>query len=172
MALVKNAMESMMPIMMKGMSSEDKEEMMLKMMPMMLNDIDLAEMMPKMMVTMLPELLPELLEFLAKEGAHAKLLKLIATVMPNVCEVIDKPKLAEKKDMLLAELMSHDTFREKMPKCFAAGFPIMFKGFVEHFSPALTQEQKTEFIQEMITALSQGMETQEKEQLAQFLLGS
>ena len=65
------------------------------MMPMMMDEIDLAELMPKMMTAMLPALLPELLEFLSKEGAHEKMLNLFATVMPSVCEVIDKPRLAE-----------------------------------------------------------------------------
>ena len=133
MTLMKSMMDSMMPVMLRGISKEEKEGLMLKMMPMMMEDIDLAELMPKMMTAMLPALLPELLASLSKEGAHAKLIELFATVMPNVCEVLDKPKLAEKKDALLTELMSHDQFREKMPKCFTAGFPIMFKGFIDNF---------------------------------------
>ena len=35
-----------MPVMMKGMSPEEKEDLMLKMMPMMIEDIDLAELLP------------------------------------------------------------------------------------------------------------------------------
>ena len=85
------------------------------MMPMMMEDIDLAELLPKMMTAMLPAMLPELLAFLSKDGAHEKLIELFSTVMPNVCEVIDKPKLAEKKDALLEKLMSYETFREKCP---------------------------------------------------------
>ncbi len=49
MSVMKQMMEGMMPVMMKGVSSEEKQEMMLKMMPMMMADIDMAEMMPKMM---------------------------------------------------------------------------------------------------------------------------
>ena len=165
MKLMKSMMETMMPVMMKGISPEEKEALMLKMMPMMLEDIDLAELLPKMMTAMLPTILPELLASLSKDGAHAKLLALFATVMPNVCEVIDKPKLAEKKDALLAELMSHETFKEKMPKCFTAGFPIMFKGFVDHFYPAITEEERNAFISKMISNLIHSLPKGDKEKL-------
>jgi len=172
MKLMKSMMESMMPLMMKGISSEEKEDLMLKMMPMMMEDIDLTELLPRMMTAMLPAMLPELLAFLSKDGAHAKLLELFATVMPNVCEVIDKPKLAEKKDAILAELMSHETFREKMPKCFTAGFPIMFKGFVDHFYPAITEEERNVFINQMISNLIQSLPKGEKDKLFTKLLQS
>lgn len=165
MKLVKSMMDSMMPVMMNTLSPAEKEEMMLKMMPMMMDDIDLAELLPKMMVAMLPAMLPELLAFLSKEGSHEKLLALFATVMPNVCEVIDKPKLAEKKDALLDELMSHETFREKMPKCFTAGFPIMFKGFVDHFYPAVTDEERNDFARQMITTLTASLSAEERQKL-------
>jgi hypothetical protein len=172
MKIMKSMMENMMPVMMKGISPEEKEDLMLKMMPMMIEDIDLAELLPRMMTAMLPAMLPELLAFLTKDGAHAKLLELFATVMPNVCEVLDKPKLAEKKDAILAELMSHETFREKMPKCFTAGFPIMFKGFVDHFYPAITEEERNVFINQMISNLIQSLPKGEKDKLFTKLLQS
>ena len=165
MKLMKSMMETMMPVMMKGISAEEKEGLMLKMMPMMMEDIDLVELLPKMMTAMLPTMLPELLAFLSEDEAHAKLLALFATAMPNVCEVLDKPKLAEKKDALLAELMLHETFKEKMPKCFTAGFPIMFKGFVDHFYPAITQEERNEFIRKMISNLMNSLPQGDKEKL-------
>jgi hypothetical protein len=118
MKMMKSMMESMMPVMMKGISPEEKGELMLKMMPMMMEDMDLAELLPRMVTDIIPSILPELFEFLTKDGSHAKLLDLFATVMPNVCEVLDKPKLAEKKDALLGELMKTPVFREKMPGCF------------------------------------------------------
>jgi hypothetical protein len=90
--------------------------------------------------------------------------------MPNVCEVLDKPKLAEKKDALLAELMSHETFREKMPKCFTAGFPIMFKGFVDHFYPAITEEERNAFVSQMISNLTQSLPQGDKEKLLRELI--
>ena len=162
----------MMPVMMKGISPEEKEDLMLKMMPMMMEDIDLAELLPRMMTVMLPSILPDLLTFLTKDGAHAKVLDLFATIMPNVCEVLDKPKLAEKKDAILAELMSHETFREKMPKCFTAGFPIMFKGFVDHFYPAITEEERDVFINQMISNLIQSLPKGDKEKLLTELIKS
>ena len=165
MKIMKSMMESMMPVMMKGISPEEKEDLMLKMMPLMMEDIDLAELMPKMMTAMLPTVLPELLASLSEEGAHTKLLGFFATVMPNVCEVLDKPKLAEKKDALLAELMSHEVFKEKMPRCFTTGFPIMFKGFVDQFYPAITEEERDEFINHMITNLIHDLPQGHKEKL-------
>jgi len=170
MKLMKSMMESMMPLMMKGISSEEKEDLMLKMMPMMMEDIDLTELLPRMMTAMLPAMLPELLAFLSKDGAHKKLLELFTTVMPNVCEVIDKPKLAEKKDALLAELMSYEIFREKMPKCFTAGFPVMFKGFVDHFYPAITIEERNAFISQMISNLVNSLSQNDKEKLLRELI--
>ena len=172
MKIMKSMMESMMPVMMKGISPQEKEDLMLKMMPMMIEDIDLVELLPRMMTAMLPAMLPELLASLSKDGAHAKLLEFFATVMPNVCEVLDKPKLAEKKDALLAELMAHETFREKMPKCFTAGFPIMFKGFVDHFYPAITEEERNTFISQMVTNLVQSLPQSEKEKQLRELIQS
>lgn len=170
MTLMKSMMDSMMPVMLRGISKEEKEDLMLKMMPMMMEDIDLAELLPKMMTAMLPALLPELLAALSKEGAHAKLIELFATVMPNVCEVLDKPKLAEKKDALLTELMSHDQFREKMPKCFTAGFPIMFKGFIDNFYPVITEEERNAFISQIISNLTHNLSQDDKEKLLRELL--
>jgi hypothetical protein len=71
MKIMKSMMENMMPVVMKGISPEEKEDLMLKMMPMMMEDIDLAELLPRMMTTILPAMLPELLEFLSKDEAHA-----------------------------------------------------------------------------------------------------
>ena len=162
---MRSMMETMMPVMMKGVSSEEKQELMLKMMPMMMEDMDLGELLPKMMMAMIPSMLPELLAFLSKDGSHAKLLELFATVMPNVCEVIDKPKLAEKKDAVLTELMSHKTFRDKMPKCFTAGFPIIFKGFIDHFYPAITKEERDQFIAQMMSNLLNELPDSDKQKL-------
>jgi hypothetical protein len=165
MKFMKSIMGNMMPLMMKGTTKEEKEDLMLKMMPMMMEDIDLAELLPKLMTAMLPAMLPELMASLLEDGVREKLLKLFASVMPNACEVIDKPKLAQKKDALLAELMSHDTFREKMPKCFTAGFPIMFKGFVDHFYPVISQEERNAFIVRMIENLIQSLPPNDKAKL-------
>ena len=172
MKIMKSMMENMMPVMMKGISPEEKVDLMLKMMPMMMEDIDFSELIPKMMTSMLPTLFPELITFHAKDGAHTKLLELFASVMPNVCEVLDKPKLAEKKDALLAELMTHEVFSEKMPKCFTAGFPIMFKGFVDHFYPAITEEERNAFITQMTKNMIQGIAQGDKEKLLNEIIQS
>ena len=165
-------MDSMMDGMIKRMPKEKREAMMVDMMPMMMEGMDMNEFMPKMMTAILPTMLPELMAFLSEEGARTKLLGLFATIMPNVCEVLDKPKLAEKKDALLAGLMSHEIFREKMPKCFTAGFPIMFKGFVDQFYHVLSEEEIDAFIIQMTTNLTQGLTQGDKERLLSEIIQS
>lgn len=165
MKAVKGMMESMMPVMMKGISSEEKQEMMVKMMPMMMADIDLLELMPKMLTALLPAILPQFIEILTEEGAHAKLVPILSTVMPNVCEVIDKKSLAEKKDAMVVELMKQPAFKEKMPRCFAKGLPLMIKGCFENFLPELNEEERREFVTSMVSMLIQygGKELSEAE---------
>jgi len=143
-------MEGMMPVMMKGVSPEEKQEMMLKMMPMMMEDIDMEEMMPKMMASMLPALLPQILDLLSQEDAGDKLLDTMSRIMPNLCEVIDKKALAEKKDAMVSNLMKREAFRERMPRCFAKGMPLMVKGCFEHFFPELSREERKEFISSLV----------------------
>ncbi|CAB5114620.1 hypothetical protein D3OALGA1CA_2189 [Olavius algarvensis associated proteobacterium Delta 3] len=151
MSVMKHMMNGMMPVMMKGVSSEEKQEMMLKMMPMMMADIDMAEMMPKMMAAMLPELLTMKSEFTSQDDAGEKMLDRMANVMPNMCELIDKKALAEKKDAMISKLMDREVFRERMPKCFAKGMPLMVRGFFEHFLPVLSKEKRQEFVSTVIS---------------------
>jgi hypothetical protein len=150
MKAMKKMMEGMMPVMMKGVSSEERQEMMLKMMPMMMKDIDMSEMMPKMMAEMIPVILPEMLERMGKEGGDEKRLDCMAKMMPTICEVIDKEALAEKKDAVVEKLMERETFRERMPRCFAKGMPVMVRGCFEHFFPRLTKDERKEFIATLI----------------------
>ena len=153
MSVMKQIMEGMMPVMMKGVSSEEKQEMMLKMMPMMMADINMAEMMPKMMAAMLPELLPKISESASQDDAGEKMLDRMASVMPNMCELIDKKALAEKKDAMVSKLMEREGFRERMPKCFAKGMPLMVRGFFEHFFPVLSKEERQEFISALVSMM-------------------
>lgn len=149
MKFMKKMMESMMPVMLKGISSKEKEDMMLQMMPKMMEDIDLSEMMPKMMTTMLPVLLPKMMEVMDKD----KMIEKMSTIMPNVCEVIDKRALAEKKDNMISKLLEQDTFKEKMPKCFAKGMPVMVRGCFEHFLPELPKEERIEFMSSLLSMM-------------------
>jgi hypothetical protein len=59
-----------------------------------------------------------------------------------------------------------------MPKCFIAGFPIMFKGFVDHFYPAITEEERNVFINQMISNLIQNLPKGEKDKLFTKLIKS
>jgi hypothetical protein len=52
-----------------------------------------------------------------------------------------------------------------MPKCFTAGFPIMFRGFVDHFYPAVGEEEREAFITQMITNLVHSLPQDDKERL-------
>jgi hypothetical protein len=146
---MKSMMEAMMPVMMKGVSAEEKQEMMLKMVPLMMRDIDLAEMMPKMMASMLPQLL----EAMGREGAGEKRVDAMAKMMASICEVIDKKALAEKKDAMVSKFMQRDGFRERMPKCFVEGMPVMVRGCFEHFFPELSKEDRRTFIAAMVSAM-------------------
>ena len=153
MSVMKKMMEGMMPVMMKGISSEEKQEMMLKMMPMMMEDIDMAEMMPKMMAALLPELLSKKSELSSQDDAGEKMLDRMANVMPNMCELIDKKALAEKKDAMVSKLMDREGFRERMPKCFAKGMPVMVRGFFEHFLPELSKEERQKFVSTVVSMI-------------------
>ena len=67
-------------------------------------------------------------------------------------------------------LMFDEIFREKMPKCFTAGFPVMFKGFVDHFYPAITIEERNAFISQMISNLIINLSQNDKEKLLRELI--
>lgn len=105
-------------------------------------------------------------------------MKLVKSVMDNMMPIMmNNLSPAEKEEMMLkmmpmmmkdidlAELMSHETFQEKMPKCFTAGFPIMFKGFVEHFFPAVTEEEQQAFARDMITTIAESLPEGEGQKL-------
>ncbi|MBD3237425.1 MAG: hypothetical protein GF330_12030 [Candidatus Eisenbacteria bacterium] len=147
---MKRMMEGMMPVMIKGISPEERETLMLEMMPMMMKEVDLTELMPKMMASVLPAMLPQLLDQMHQEGAGERMLDTMAQVMPNVCETIDKEVLAQKKDAMLSKLMQREAFREKMPRCFIKGVPVMVRGCFEHFFPSLTKEERRAFISRMM----------------------
>ena len=153
MKMMKSMIESMMPIMMKGVTSDEKEEMMLKMMPMMMEDIDLAELIPKLMSTMLPLLIHQFLDLINDDDTGENLLDTIAIVIPNICEVIDKKVLAEKKDCMIVNLMKREEFKERMPKCFMEGFPLIIKGCFEHFIGSLSKQDRQIFITTTIKLL-------------------
>jgi len=153
MKAMKRMMEGMMPVMMKGVSPEEKQELMLGMMPLMMADVDLMEMMPKMMAAMIPAMLPQLLEAMSREGAAEKRLDRMAGLMPSLCQLIDKRVLAEKKDAMVARLLEREEFRENMPRCFVQGIPLMIRGCFEHFFPHLPKEERQAFIATMIQLL-------------------
>ena len=78
MKVIKNVMDGMMPIMMKGLDKEDKMELMDKMMPRMLEGVNMLELMPKMMIQMLPMLIEEI-----KKNPEGKNIKILTNKKEN-----------------------------------------------------------------------------------------
>lgn len=123
-------MDKMMDRMIGKMSPKEKEGMMLKMMPMMMEDVDMSEVMAKMMPEMLKNMnaldiynllknaLPNLLKFIAtiKENipqtTKDKLHKVSINMMPLMCEKV-MPTMMEDLTMdnvvpnMMNEMMPH-----------------------------------------------------------------
>jgi hypothetical protein len=83
-------MDRMMGVMVGRLSPEEREQMMMKMMPMMMTDIDMADFMPKMMAAMMPAMMTDILY---SDGA--------ADLPADA-----KAELADKLDRIKAELVS------------------------------------------------------------------
>lgn len=146
MTAMKGVMEKMMPFMMKGLSPDDRMEMMLKMMPQMMKDVDMADLMPQMMISMMPQMMSSV-------ERHGGVIKFMGTMIPTMWELMDMKALARKKDQMLEQLMDNEQFRTMMPQCFADDFPTMFKGNFEHFLPKLSKEQRIAFVGTMLSLL-------------------
>lgn len=101
-------MENTMGLMMRGMSLERKQDMMLKMMPMMMKDVNMAETMLKMMPQMLEQI--SLLDIF-------NLLKKLFPYLFNGINTLSE--LAEKWDEIFPKLM------EKIPQYMEQAMPVM-----------------------------------------------
>ncbi len=160
---MKKIMDRMMPFMMKGLSPDDKKDMMLEMMPEMMKDVDMADLMPRMMVSMMPQIMASM----RPEGGVARFM---GTTMPTMFSLIDMHAVADKKDEMLEQLMTQEQFRGFMPQCFAEEFPHMVRGNFVHFLPELSREQRITFVRTMFSLLLESgcadMSTDELEDLS------
>jgi hypothetical protein len=99
----------------------------------------------------------------------------MSQVVPDVCELVDKQALAHKKDAMVSQLMERDGFRDRMPKCFAKGMPLMIRGCFEHFFPELSKEERREFIAALVGMLleygTRDFSDEEKQALLQHAQG-
>ncbi len=132
-------MDKMMDMMIGKMSPEEKEKMMLKMMPMMMKDVSMTEVMVKMMPEMLKSInaldifnilknaLPNLLKLIKvikenmPEAMKEKLPKMAKEMMPVVCERV-MPTMME--GLTMDNMMPH-MMKEMMPQCLWELLPKM-----------------------------------------------
>jgi hypothetical protein len=164
MKVVKNMMDGMMPVMMKGLDKEDKMELMDKMMPHMLAGVSMVELMPKMMIQMLPVLVQELKDM----GIQTEniLPKLMGKIMPMM-DMMDTQKMVAMRDKALEKMMQDEKMRKFMPECFIDMMPAMVPGFLEHFLKELPQEKREEFTKKMIHIFLNGVGEEGRKKIAQ-----
>lgn len=158
----------MMGIMIGRMSKEEKEEMMLKMMPKMMEGIDMAEVMPKMMTGMMKNIsLDDLFRILKK--LFPKILSGVKSIKEAIPKLMDAmPKFMEKmmpammkmmgKDNIEGGMMMPNMVMKMMPHCLDVMFPYMPK------------EKRINFVVNMVDSLvgkegCTGISKKEKEEI-------
>jgi hypothetical protein len=119
-------MDRMMKSMVGGMSIEKKQEMMLKMMPMMMEDVNMAETMVKMV-----PLMADQISLLDVFNVLKKLFPRILSGVSSLAELIDRwdeifPKLVRKMPELMEKMMP--MMELMMPKIMARVMPLMLTG--------------------------------------------
>jgi hypothetical protein len=149
------------------MSPEEKEKMMLKMMPMMMEDVNMTELMVKMMPEMLKNInaldifnmlkntlpnLSKLIKFIKEnmpEAMKEKLPKMMKEMMPVTCHRL-MPTMMEGLTM---DNMMPSMMKEMMPDC------------LWHLLPKMPNKMRVEFISNMTGILAQqgSIEMSEKE---------
>ncbi len=164
-------MDKMMDRMIGKMSPEEKEGMMLKMMPMMMEDVNMSEVMVKMMPEMLKSMnaldiynllknaVPNFLKFVKaiKENmpqtTKDKLRKVSMDMMPLMCEKV-MPTMME--DLTMDNVMPN-MMKEMMPHTLS------------HLLPKMPSDVRTDFILRMTKVLDEqgreGLSKKDKENL-------
>lgn len=140
----------MMDKMMADFSNQDKQEMMASMMPKMMADVSMLEMMPKMMAEMMPKMLTEFKEYnnkLKREGHDLTeiMVSLMGKLMTVLSEGIDFEKMAGKKDQMMDKMMKNDQLKHKLPIVKTHMMPGCIRGML----PELTPEQRLSFALEV-----------------------
>ncbi len=164
-------MDKMMDRMIGGMSPEEKEKMMLKMMPMMMKDVNMTEVMVKMMPEMLKSINAlDIFNLLKK--ALPNLPKLIKVIKENMPEAMKEklPKIAKEMmpvmgKRLMPTMMEGLTMDNMMPNMMKEMMPHS----LSHLLPKMPNKMRVDFILNMTSILAeQGsveMSEEEKEDL-------
>lgn len=142
--------DEMMDKMLADFSNQDKQDMMASMMPKMMADVSMLEMMPKMMVEMMPKMLTELKEYnnkLKQEGHDLSeiMAALIGKMLTVMTEGIDFEKMAGRKDEMMDKMMQNDQLKHKLPIVKTHMMPGCIRGML----PELTPEQRLSFALEV-----------------------
>jgi len=136
-------MDKMMDRMIGKMSPEEKENMMLKMMPLMMKDVDMTEVMAKMMPEMLRSMNALDIYNLLK-NALPSLLKLITTIKENMSQTT--------KDKL------HDVAIEMMPLMCKKVMPKVMEGLtMDNMMPHMMKEMMPHALSHLLPKMSSDM---------------
>jgi hypothetical protein len=113
-------MNGAMDKMMGNMRKEEKQNMMLEMMPKMMEAVSMLDMIPEMMLTMIPKMFDEVKALLAEEGKElevkAVLPKIIAPIMSTMLTGIESEKMVEHKEAMTERLFSMADLYHKIPQ--------------------------------------------------------
>ncbi len=153
-------MDRMMKSMVGGMSIEKKQEMMLKMMPMMMEDVNMAETMVKMV-----PLMADQISLLDVFNVLKKLFPLILKGVNSMAELMIRwdeifPKLVRKMPELMEKMMP--VMELMMPKIMARVMPLMLtdqnmqrmEDCAERIAPKMMENEKLkEVMPEMIARI-------------------
>ncbi len=166
-------MDKMAKSMISKMSQEQREEMMLNMMPDMLDGINIVDMMSKMMPDMAKSItlldliriirqgIPQLLDTFKKlkdqmPAAMEKaplMMEMMIEIMPEIMskmmpimfEHMDLDKMAEKKDVMMRKMLEKEPLDQLVPQMQS----IMIPGCLRNILPKISVEKRQMFISEM-----------------------
>lgn len=166
MRIIKKTMNGMMPMMMKGLTKEEKMELMDNMMPMMLDGVNMLELMPKMTATMLPILIEELKQLDTKD-ILPKLMGKALPAMKEMMDMMDKDKMVKMQDRMLVKMMKDEKMKKFMPQTFVEMMPIMMPGCLNIFLRELPEKERNEYTKKMTSIFLQHLDKEDRKKLLQ-----
>jgi hypothetical protein len=167
-------MDGMMKSMINGMSLEKKQEMMLSMMPMMMQDINMADTMIKMIPVMLDnvslldifkvlkKLFPVLLKGVNSFGElivkwdelmpqiMEKMLPVMQSVMPLMMSIVIPKMCSEKNMQYMKKMLENENVRKTLPQMMTRMMPHCLKEMYQY----IDETEKEEFKETMISILT------------------
>jgi hypothetical protein len=106
--------------MMGDMAMEEKQKMMLEMMPKMMEGINMLDMMPRMMLTMMPRMFDEIKGILAEQGKELDvkelLPKITAPMMSTMLGGIESEKMVQHKEEIMERIFPMADLSHKIPE--------------------------------------------------------